>query len=101
MLGQVREGLFQAADIPEEQIRSRSHCHWYAFRVACARLLKKEARIRTEVGIPQMLAFREENSQDAQLRALAHMFCAEVGSDAWEKAFGSAWDEAWEVWEER
>lgn len=102
MINQVCLGLFRAASLPEETLRARSTCHWYAFRRAAADIVP--ALPDPEVGGPasRLVALRDvveaelANRRNPRLRALAQQFLMGVGTGAWEREFGEHWDAAWE-----
>jgi hypothetical protein len=108
MSGQVWMGLFRAADMPADILRTKSHCHQYAFRRAVVALgLRGEPRITfgnepkdiqnlLNVELTSLSIFIE-NREDFGLGELARGFLHKIGTPWWERTFGVYWDAAWKV----
>jgi hypothetical protein len=94
MLNQVAGGLFRAASLPGDVLKSKSHCHWYAFRKAVERLYPNIPVLRDTPDFVEMVTQEEANKANHQLKNLIQMFCLTPGKPQWEELFGKAWDEA-------
>lgn len=100
MLGQVLRGLIHAAGLPPEWLHGAC-VHWQAFSAAVRRQgIQTAVYPVTEKVDARTFEVEQANAANPNLRALAGIFCREVGSPVWEQAFGWAWDEALRLREE-
>lgn len=101
MLGQIAQGLYRAAEMDAEALRSQSACHWYAFRRACVKVgLRSSGEVLAPNDFQRVIEVEQRNHQDGALKLFMRSFLHSVGTPTWERTFGRFWDEAWSAKEE-
>lgn len=95
MIGQVGRGLFKYADVSAEELGpSASTQHYWTWRKGIERVHTSARLSLKDHDVARMVEVEEENSKDAFLRMMAHVFLTKVGTPQWEAVFGRWWDES-------